>query len=114
MIFVFNIKNKNLFLILYVFIDLLNFSKNETELDFVVDKLREHFTLKVMTNAENFIGLQIQQNYNKIKIRQTRYIKKLCSNYGIENDEKNLILMKHKLNLFDLNSKFDKHSVKEF
>lgn len=109
----FYVRNSDLFIILYVD-DLLIFSKCDEELRSVISKLEENFELKLLPNTDSFIGLQIQRISSGILISQSKYIEKLCNQYGIEECKQILSPMENKLNLSNVNSEVNKQSVREF
>lgn len=63
--------------------DGLIIGKDEEEIEDLIQKLKEEFETTVTRQPEEFLGVEINKSKKKVKLTQTKYIKKILERFGL-------------------------------
>ena len=67
-----------------IFVDDTLFTGNDDECKEFSEKMNKEFEMSMFGKIKFFVGLQIQQNKNRIYITQSKYIKEILKKFGME------------------------------
>ncbi len=94
----------NIVVLILAYVDDFFIAGNKIEeVNNVITRMQEHFTVKVMSNVSSFIGFHLNICDDAIDIDQTAYIEAIAKKYEVTNVKPTTTPMEQKLNLENKN-----------